>query len=94
MPVVIVTGSSKGIGRAIALRLAKDGFDVVINDLPSLSDKLQDVQKQIVALDRKCVIAIADVTKEEEVKDMVAEAVTQLGGIDVVSSFSVEIFTS
>ena len=94
MPVAIVTGSSKGIGRAIALKLAKDGFDVVVNDLPSLSDKLQDVQKEIVALDRKCVIAIADVSKEEEVKELVAKAVNELGGLDVVSSFFVEIFTS
>ena len=85
MPVALVTGSSRGVGRAIALRLAQDGFNVVINDLPSLSDKLQDVQKEIVALNKKCVIATADVSKEEEVKSMVEKAVTELGGLDVVS---------
>lgn len=88
MPVALVTGSRKGIGRAIALRLAQDGFDIVVNDLPDLKDRLQTVQKDMLTLDRKCVVAVADVANEEEVRDMVDKAVTQLGGLDVVSSIS------
>ena len=88
MPVAVVTGSSKGIGRAIALQLAQDGFDLVINDLPSLSDKLQEVEQEILALGRKCLVAVADVSNEEEVKGMVTETVTQLGGLDVVGVIS------
>ncbi len=88
MPVAVVTGSSKGIGRVIALQLAQDGFDLVINDLPSLSDKLQEVEQEILALGRKCLVAVADVSNEEEVKGMVTETVTQLGGLDVVGVIS------
>lgn len=48
----IVTGASQGIGRAIALRLADDGFDVAINDLSAAKDNLETLRQEIVAKGR------------------------------------------
>ena len=50
--VALVTGAAQGIGRGIALRLAKDGFDVALVDLKV--DKLNAVKKEVEALGRKC----------------------------------------
>jgi len=45
--VALVTGAAKGIGRAIALRLAVDGFDVAINDIPSNKHNLDSLAGEI-----------------------------------------------
>ena len=47
--VAIVTGSGRGIGKAIALKLAENGADIVINDIPG-SDYADDTKKEIEAL--------------------------------------------
>lgn len=49
--VILVTGAAQGIGRGIALRLAKEGADIALVDLKK--DKLEDVAKEIAALGRK-----------------------------------------
>lgn len=83
--VALVTGASQGLGRAIALRLADDGFDVAINDLPSAKDNLETLSKEILAKGRKTFTAIADVSVEADVEGMVATVVESLGQLDVVS---------
>lgn len=84
--VAIVTGASQGIGRAIALRLADDGFDVAVNDIPGTHENLDIVGKEITDKGRRSCIAIGDVSLEANVKNIVSTVVETLGQLDVVSS--------
>ncbi|TFK53270.1 NAD-binding protein [Heliocybe sulcata] len=82
--VAIVTGAAQGIGRAIALQLAKDGLDVAVDDLPLKRPLLDTLVKEIEALGRKSIAIEADVSKEDDVNNMVQAAVKELGGLDVM----------
>ncbi|CAE6380138.1 unnamed protein product [Rhizoctonia solani] len=83
--VAIVTGAAQGIGRAIALQLARDGIDVAVNDISSKQADLERLVKEIEQLHRKAIATPADVSKETEVQAMVQKAVNELGGLDIVS---------
>lgn len=76
--------SAQGIGKAIALRLADDGFDVAVNDIPKNSDNLLEVVKEIKAKGRASSAHLADVSVEDEVKAMVADVVQVYHALDVV----------
>lgn len=80
--VAIITGSAQGIGHAIALRLARDGFNIVINDLPSQLAKLEQLQKEIGI--EKCIIVTGDISNEDDVKILIDKTVDELGGLDVM----------
>ncbi|EMF0918196.1 acetoin reductase [Providencia stuartii] len=80
--VILVTGAVQGIGRGIALRLAKEGANIALVDLKK--EKLADVAKEIEALGRKATTFAADVSKREEVFAAVAHAEAELGGFDVM----------
>ncbi|KAF9445074.1 NAD(P)-binding protein [Macrolepiota fuliginosa MF-IS2] len=82
--IALVTGASRGIGAAIARRLAKDGFDVAINDLPAQIPALESLQKEIGSTGRRAYIHAADVSDASEVENMVGGTVEALGGIDVM----------
>jgi meso-butanediol dehydrogenase / (S,S)-butanediol dehydrogenase / diacetyl reductase len=84
MPVAIVTGASRGIGKAISLRLADDGIDVAINDLPSQSTELEQLKAEIEQKGRKSVCVMGDVSKEEDVMEMVATTFRGLGELDIM----------
>ena len=84
--IALVTGAGRGIGRAIALRLATDGFDVAINDLPTSRRNLEAVASDISARGRRAYIATADVSSEKQVKTMVDSVANELGRLDVVRS--------
>lgn len=80
----IVTGASQGIGRAIALRLADDGFDIALNDIATKSMELDAVASEINGKGRQTIVVPADVSVEDEVRGMIATAVRVLGGVDVM----------
>ena len=81
--VALVTGSSSGIGQGIAIRLARDGADVVINYSGHV-EGAQATQKQIDALGRKSIIVQSDVSKVADVRALVIEGWEKLGKIDVL----------
>ena len=82
--VALVTGASRGIGRAIALGLAEAGFDVVLNDIARQEGELRSVKAEVEDRGRHCFIEIADVSRKAEVRAMVAGAIAAKGHVDVV----------
>jgi len=82
--VVLITGGAKGIGAAIALALAKEKYDIVINYLTS-KDKAFKLQEKITnEYGVKCLAIKADVSKEDEVDLMIKEVEEKLGGVDIL----------
>ena len=81
--VALVTGSSQGIGRATALRLAQSGADIVIN-YRSKASAAEDARASIEELGRRCVAIQADVSQEEEVTRLFAEANSVLGPVSIL----------
>lgn len=80
----IVTGASQGIGRAIAFRLAQDGFSVAVNDLPSRLEALKEVATELSTYGRVIEVP-GDVGSEADVQTLIEKTVTQLGDLEVVS---------
>ncbi|THU86547.1 NAD(P)-binding protein [Dendrothele bispora CBS 962.96] len=80
----IVTGAGQGIGRAIALRLAQDGFDVCVNDLESNASCVTSLVNEIQAMGREAVIAYANVAKRSEVETVVDKSVDKLGPLSLM----------
>ncbi|BDG48718.1 enoyl-[acyl-carrier-protein] reductase FabL [Parageobacillus sp. KH3-4] len=81
--VAVVTGSSRGIGKAIALRLAKEGYDIVVNYARSKEAALQTAQ-EIEALGRKALVVKANVGKVEKIQEMFAQVDEAFGRVDVL----------
>jgi 3-oxoacyl-[acyl-carrier protein] reductase len=80
----LVTGASRGIGRAIALGLAGDGFSLVLNDIARQAEALAGVRAEIAALGGEAIALHADVSDRAQVHAMVEAALAQAGAIDAV----------
>lgn len=82
--VVLITGAARGIGKAIALELAKNGYDIVINYLTS-KEAAKNLKEQI---EKKygvhCLTICADVSDADQVHMMVSEIEEKLGGVDIL----------
>ena len=83
MKVALVTGASKGIGRACAIRLAKDGYAVVINYSRS-DEQAEEVKRIITENGGAASVYKADVSDPEQVKKMMRDVAKEYGGIDVL----------
>lgn len=80
--VAIVTGGARGMGRAIALKFAGEGCDVVVTDLDIQGAK--KVAEEIKTLGRQSLAIKADISKSAEVNDMVAQTIKKFGKIDIL----------
>ena len=89
-PVAIVTGASRGIGRHIALALARDGMDVVCaarstREAPSkLPGTIEKTASEVEALGQRALAVPCDIRQEDQVAEMVRRAAEELGRIDVL----------
>ena len=81
----VVSGSSRGIGRGIAIELAKAGADVVIN-YRSHGDEADEVIKQCEAAGAKAYKVAADLAVQSEVESLIDQACDLMGGLDIVVS--------
>jgi 3-oxoacyl-[acyl-carrier protein] reductase len=80
--VAIVTGGAKGIGKAISLKFAEEGCDVVVNAMHI--EGARKVADEIRAMGRESLAIAADVSNSAEVKDMVNQTVKKFGKIDIL----------
>lgn len=78
---VFVTGSSRGIGAAIALQFAKEGCNVVLNGRKNVSDELIE---KIEAQGVKCKVALGDVSQSDDAKRMQTEIFEEFDNLDVL----------
>ena len=78
----VITGSGRGIGKAIALKLAANGANIVINDIPS-SDYADETCEEIKALGVDAIVVKGDVRKKDDVEALISAAIEKFGKIDI-----------
>lgn len=81
--VVLVTGSSRGIGRSIAVKFAKEGANVIIN-YRSNENEAKAITEIISSYNKNCMCIKADVSKEQDVKRMIDTIIEKYGHIDIL----------
>lgn len=78
----VVTGSGRGIGKAIAMKLAGYGANIVINDIPS-SDYAEETSEEIKAMGVDAIVIKGDVRKTEDVQALIDGTIEKFGKIDI-----------
>ena len=80
--IAIVTGAGQGIGKAIAIRLAQAGADIVVAELHE--ERIADTITEVEKLGRKAIGVKVDVSDNQQVKGMVAAAIETFGRVDIL----------
>lgn len=84
MAVALITGSSRGIGAAIATRLAQDGFNIALNDLNESMFENNDIVQKIKDTGVECEVFCADVSDHLQCEKMAASIKERFGSLDVL----------
>ena len=82
--VALVTGSRRGLGKAIAMRLAEAGADIVINDIEPGKEEAEATATEIRALGRCAIAMCGDVSKSEDATALIETAWAEMGKIDIL----------
>jgi citronellol/citronellal dehydrogenase len=87
--VAVVTGASRGIGKALALRLAKEGADVVVAAKSEVSTEklpgsIYETAEEVLALGRRALPVVVDVRSEDAIKNMIERAIAEFGRVDIL----------
>ena len=82
--VILITGASRGIGRALAYGLAQDDSNIIIANYNRSEDKANELKDELVSNGKNIEIYKADVSKRNEVEDMVSFVINKYGKIDVL----------
>jgi NAD(P)-dependent dehydrogenase (short-subunit alcohol dehydrogenase family) len=80
----IVTGSSRGIGKAIVQRLAKDGYDICVNDIQANQEGIDSVVNEVRQMGRKATGFAGDVSMLSDVKGLIEHSVNELGDLNTM----------
>ncbi|CAG2066483.1 unnamed protein product, partial [Timema podura] len=88
---IFITGASRGIGKAIALKAAQDGANIVIaaktaEPHPKLPGTIYSAAKEVEEAGGKCLPCVVDIRNEQQVIDAVQKAVSKFGGIDILEA--------
>jgi len=81
--IALVTGAQQGIGRGIALAFAREGADVAVNYLDDRA-AAEKVMQEVYAAGQRAVLVQADVARPTDAQTMVAQVLSELGGLDVL----------
>ena len=80
--VAVISGSAKGMGKAMAIKFAGEGCDIVVADLDM--EGAQKVVNEVKAIGRKAVAIKADISSSKDIKSLIEESVRQFGKIDIL----------
>jgi len=80
--VALVTGGGRGLGKGIALSMAKSGMDLIINDV--IEENANAVAEEIRGMNQRAIVCTADISSSENVRKTVREGMDRFGRIDVL----------